>query len=254
MNITQEQIFKVKKQLQEQITEFEAKLTEHIAAQAKLTKIEKLAQSILEYDKLEYEIASRAHLFALFSQPPESMRSPFVKAQFFSYIEAAETIGTEMVDFLVNDFITQIKADVSTDEDDSTDLIQAEYKEHIIPGKIIAEKFDEIDDLIEEMNRYCKALEPAYDESSATQVMEYGIRKSITADTKMEPTISAIKEKEFMYLTPEARAKLLEEVTEHLSILDYKEAKNQTLAMDKAVEMIAKKEAKTPKKKAAKKK
>ncbi|MFH1426162.1 MAG: hypothetical protein ABIG66_01890 [Candidatus Kerfeldbacteria bacterium] len=242
MMITQEQIFEKKKQLQEEIEQFEAKLTELVAKQATIKKIEDLAQSILEYNDLERQISDRTQLFALLSEPPESLRRPMVKSALFDYFEAAETVSIEMVDFIVSDFLTQIREDVQAGEDTDLDSVEAEYKEYVLPGKIIAERFDEIDPLMDEMVRFCRLVDAGYDEKRANEVLEYAFGKSVLADTKMDPTIKALRELQFTFLTPEARARLLDQVEEHLAVLRYEEVKNQNIAMDKAVAMMEKKE------------
>lgn len=238
MNVTKEQIFETKKMLQQQIEQYEEQLKLLVAKQTEIKKVDVLAQSILQYEDLQNQISDRAHLFALFSTPPESLRRPMVKAQLFSYIEAAETVSVDLVNFLVDDFLQQIRLDIQAGEDDSIDLIQAEYKEYIIPGKIIAERFQEIDDLLSEMNRYCKMLNPQYDEMQARDVLVYAFEISITADTRMEPTVHALRELEFAFLTPEDRAALLDKVEEHLAVLRYEQARQQNISMEKALQMM----------------
>ncbi|PIW36890.1 MAG: hypothetical protein COW24_02945 [Candidatus Kerfeldbacteria bacterium CG15_BIG_FIL_POST_REV_8_21_14_020_45_12] len=238
MRVTKQDIFNVKTQLQQEIQQYEKQLQELIVKQGMITKVAELAQSILEYNELERNIGDRTYIFALLSSPPESLRNPLVKSNLFSYIEAAETVSVELVDFLLNDFIQQIKFDIQNGEDDDPGLVQAEYKEYIIPGKIIAERFDEIEPLLEEMNRFCKVLQPNYDANEAQTVLEYGIRKSISADTRMDPTLHLLKEVKLQYLTPEARARLVDEVEEHLAIIRFEVAKDQNIAMDKAITML----------------
>lgn len=249
MQLSQEQIFAVKKQLQDQMNEYQQKLEAVLEKQKKLKKIEDIAQSILDYNEIERQITDRAHLFSLFFSPPESLTSPYVKSQLFSYFEAAETIGPQMVDFLVDDFLMQLRNELQSsvaDNYDSADLIQAEFKEYIIPGKIIAEKFEQIDSLIEEMNQYCQKIDPHYDPmkppNSAFDVLRYAFEISITADTRMDPTVHAIKEIPFRYLTHEDRIALLGAVDEHLAVIRFEKTKEQNIAMDMAVHMLAQKE------------
>lgn len=242
MNITQEHIFQAKQELQQQIEKFEKELAELQAKQQTIQKVELLAESIIQYNAIQREISDRAYLFSLLSSPPENLRSPFVKSEFFAYLEAAETIGPDFVNFLIDDFLTQLRADLQADDDNSVEIIQAEYKEYILPGKIIAERFNEIDDLISEMNRFCRLVDQQYDESAACDVLTYAFQKSINADTRMEPTINALREMEFQCLTQEARAELLRQVDEHLAILRYDDTKNQNLAMEKAIKMMGERE------------
>lgn len=236
--ITPEEIFNTKQKLQKEVEEFETKLQQLVQEQAKMKKIEKLAESILEYDQLIREISDRTAVFSLLSAPPDSYRSPFTKSQLFEYIQSAETISVELVDFIVTAVLEQLRKDIQSGEDDSVDLIQAEYKEYIIPGKIIAERFDEIDDLLAEMNRFCTRLSPEYNPWDAREVLAYAFRKATDADTRMDPTITALKTGQFEYLSPEDRAALLDHVQEHLAVMRYDQARKQQIAMDKAVQMI----------------
>lgn len=236
--ITQEQIFEQKQKLQEEITEFETKLQEHREAQAKIKKIEKLAESILQYDAIVREIADRTSVFSLLSAPTDAFASPYTKSQLFDYIQSAETVSIDLVDFIVNIMLSQLRKEIQSGEDDTVELIQAEYKEYIIPGKIISERFDEIDDLLGEMNRFCAAVNNEYNPWDARKVLAYAFRKATDADTRMDPTISALKERQFEYLTPEDRAELLDHVHEHLAVIRYDDARHQQIAMDKAVKML----------------
>ena len=122
------------------------------------------------------------------------------------------------------------------------DLIEADYKEYIIPGKIIAERFDEIEGLLTEMIRFCKYLDHKYSEERASDVLKYAFRISIDADTRMPPTIKALKEFQFTYLRPTDRAELLDHVEEHLAILRFEQVRKQNIAMEKAVAILQKRE------------
>jgi hypothetical protein len=240
--ITEEAIFQQKQQLQEEITQFETQLQEHREEQAKIKKIEKLAESILKYDEIVREISDRTTVFSLLSSPTDAFSSPYTKSQLFDYIQSAETVSVELVDFLVNIMLEQLRKEIQSGEDDTVDLIQAEYKEYIIPGKIIAERFDEIDDLLGEMNRYCASVNSDYNPWDARQVLSYAFQKATDADTRMDPTITALKTGQFEYLTPEDRANLLSHVQEHLAVIRYDKARHQQIAMEKAVSMMESRE------------
>jgi len=183
------------------------------------------------------------------SKPPEALRSPYVKSEFFSYLVAAETVSTDLVNFLVDSMLQELRQEIQGWEDDAVDLIQAEYKEHIIPGKIIAERFDEIDGLLEEMNRFCTVIDKTYTGDQARRVLHYAFEISITADTKMDPTIKALREMQFEFLHEDDRAALLDKVEEHLGVIRFERAKDQTIAMEKAVAMRAEQELKSSDKK-----
>ncbi|MBI2411449.1 MAG: hypothetical protein HYV32_06175 [Candidatus Kerfeldbacteria bacterium] len=242
MNINEQQIFEVKQQLHDQIVQYEQQLIALTAKQEQITKLEELAKSVLEYQEIQRQLADRTHVYSLLSSPQQSLRSPFVKAELFSYFEAAETVNPALVDFLVNDFLTEIRADMENGEDDVAELIETEYKEYILPGKMMAEKFDELDALCDEMVRFCKQLEPQYNEQRAADVLKYGFIAAIDADTRMEPTIHALKEVAFRYLHDTDRAELLGHVEEHLGVLRFETARKQTLAMEQAVRMMERRE------------
>ncbi len=239
MRVTKENIFQMKQRLKQEIDQYEQQLTVLNQKLSTFEKIPELADAILDYNTLTGEIEARTHLFQLFTSPPESLRHPLVKAIFFSYIESAETVGVDVVDFLVNDFLQQIRLDIQNGEDDDVDLIQSEYKEYIIPGKIIAEQFNEIEDLLDEMNRFCKVIHPKYNTMQAREVLVYAVTRSIASDTRMEPTIHYVREVPSQYLTSEDRVTLLDTIEEHLAILRFEKTKQQNVAMDTAVEMLA---------------
>ena len=147
------------------------------------------------------------------------------------------------MDLLADDVLTQLRTDIQNEvEDTTTDLILAEYREYILPAKMMAERFDQIDMLLLEMNRYCKALDANYNDEQAHAVLKYALRVSIYADTRMEPTIRALREMQFQYITDEDRAELLDHVEEHMAILRFEAAKKQQLAMEQAVRMLEKRE------------
>lgn len=243
MNIPTEQIFEQKQMLQTQMHELEPQLHAVIQKQAEAKHVEVLAQLILEYNRLEREIEDRSRVFSLLSSPQQSLRSPFVKAHLFDAVVAAETVSAELVDFLVDDLLIQLRGDVQSGQDNAVDLIQAEYKEYIIPGKIMAGRFDMLNQLLEEMNRFCSVVDAAYQPSQAEHVLEYAFKKAIDADVRMPPIVNAIKEYGFQYLTEDARARLLSQVDERLAVLRFDEARKLGIAMAAAVHMRAEQEA-----------
>lgn len=244
MNISIEEIFEKKQMLQEQIHAYEEHLQEVVKKQTETRKIEVLAQLVLEYDQVEKEIEDRAKVFALLSAPPQSLRNPFVKANLFELFVAAETVSVALVDFLVTDVLIQLRGDIQNGEDNTSDLIQGEYKDYIIPGKLIAQRFEEIDGLLDEMNRFCKAIDSNYDEKEAQNVLEYAFRLSIDADTQLEPSVHALEKLQFRYLTPEARQLLINHLNEHLAIVRFENARKQSLAMEHAIQILHEQELK----------
>jgi hypothetical protein len=243
MNVTQEQVFQKKQQLQQEIETYEKQLQQLAAERGTLTDIRKLAQSILHYNEIERQIEDRAHVFSLLSLAPESLLSPFIKAELFSYFAAAETIGPDMVNFLVDDVLMEVRAAIDAGEDDSTDLIQAEFREYVLPGKIIAQRFDELEPLLEEMNRQCKLLDPKYSSESARAVLRYAFEAALNADIHLDPLITAVRELPMKYLNEADRALLLDAIEQRLSSIRYELAKKENVAMERAVKLIEHREA-----------
>jgi len=238
MNVTQEQIFEKKLQLQKDIELYEKQLQKMIAQQGQMTNITQLAESILAYNEIERQIEDRAHLFSLLSSPPESLLSPYVKSELFSYIVSAETVSTEMVNFLMNDVLTQLRLLIESGEDDSIDLIQAEFREYLLPGKIIGERFEELDSLCNEMNRYCTALDSSYNPAQAERVLRYAFEISLNSDIQLDSVIEALKNMSFTYLSEADRAFLLDAVEERLASIRFEATKKHNIAMERAVKLL----------------
>lgn len=238
MNVTQDQIFQKKQQLQTEIEQYEKQLQQMAITRDSVKDIQKLAKAILDYNEIERQIEDRAHVFSLLSSPPESLLSPFVKAELFSYFVAAETVGPDLVNFLVDDVLMEVRAAIDAGEDDAVDLVQAEFREYVLPGKIIGQRFDELEPLLEEMNRDCAALDPKYNPESARNVLRYAFEVSLNADIALDTVIQCLREMPFKYLNEADRAFLLDAVEERLAILRYEYAKKQNVALERAVKIV----------------
>lgn len=238
MMLTPEQLFALKQQIEVETEGLSRQLHEAEQAQMDVKSPEKIAKSILDVERIQREISDRGQIFAFLSSPESSITSPYLKAELFETIEAAETVSVQLVDVIAEHLLHYVRADIQAGEDDVVELIQAEFKEYIIPAKIIAEHFEQIDDLLEEMNRYCRAVQADYAPSSAQEVLVYAFEASFNADIRLEPTVKALREFEFTYLTPEDRAMLLDRVEERLAIIRYEKAKNENVAMEQALHMI----------------
>ncbi len=236
--LTEQQLFEFKTQLTRDTEGLEKQLHALEAQQREEKSPAKLAQAILDFESLQQGISDRGVLFTFFSEPEATITNPYQKSEWFEVVEAAETIGPAIVDIVADYFLQHIRGDIQAGEDDAVDLIQSEFKEYIIPAKIIAERFDQIDDLLDEMNRYCTAVDRAYDSAAAQKVLVYAFEISLNADIRLEPTIAAIQKMQFRHLTPEDRALLLDRVEERLATLRFEKAKHQELALAKALEMI----------------
>lgn len=240
--MTPEQLIKIKTQLQSEVEEWEKKLQEVIQKQKDEKKPEKLAALILEYDKIEREIEDRTHVFSVLSQPEEALASPYLKSEWYSYIEAAETVSPELVDAVMERFAVPIRQSITSGEDDAVDLIQAEYKEYLIPGQILSGHFERIDGLVMEMNAAIMKLDPGYDTKQSTLPVFYAFQKAIDSNVRIEPIAEAVKAATVKNLTVDQRNQLLDKLEERAAVLRFEITRKQNVAMDKAIEELAAKE------------
>lgn len=241
MNITPEHIFKIKKRLHEEIEEYEKKLQILIKKQAQLTSIEELGQSVLEYDELEHQIEDRTKIFSFFSAPETSVSNPYVKAELSATIEAAETIDLEIVNVLADEILVAVRKEVDVTDDDCA-VITNDFKEYVLPAKIIAGKFDELSSLLVEMISTCRQQVKNFNEKEVEKVFVYAWQRAIDADINLDPIIRALRMQKFQFLTNTDRAALLDRVEERLAVLRFEQAKKQQLALQKAVEISKRRE------------
>ncbi len=220
--------------LSQELNEFMVKLKELAARQQTEKNIEKIAASILQYNQLEKEISDRGYIISALNQPLERLTSDFFKTEIFSYFEAAETVGPELVDFLVEAFHQLSKTKILP-ELETIDLYQAHYKEYVFPGKILAQKFEQLDALAREMNEYIVRRDPQYDHKKSQGLLAYSFQKAINADIRLDPLIEALRQREYEYLKAEERNKLLEAIEERLGVLRFEAARQQELAMAQAI-------------------
>lgn len=233
--MTPDRLIEIKTKLQAEIEKWEKKLQTVIDQQKKEKDLERLAKQILEYEKIEHEIEDRSHVFSVLSQPEETLASPFIKAEWYSYIEAAETVSPEMVDAVMDRFTPAMRAAIESGEDDTPDLIQAEFKEYIIPGQILGGHFDRIDGLVMEMNAQIKQRFPEYDPKQAGDLVFHAFQKAINSHVRIEPIAEAAKAGSVKALTVDQRNGLLDELEERAAILRFETARKTNVAMEKAI-------------------
>lgn len=237
--MTPEQLIEIKTKLQNEVEGWEKKLQTVIDQQKTEKDLEKLAKQILEYDKIEKEIEDRSHVFSLLSEPEDSLASPYVKAEWYSFIEAAETVSPELVDAVMDRFTPAIRATIEAGEDDAPGLIQAEFKEYIIPGQILAGHVDRIDGLVTEMNAQIKQRFPDYDPAQAGGLVEYAFQKAIDSHVRIEPIAEVVKAGTVKALSVDQRNELLDKLEERAAVLRFETARKQQVAMEKAIERRA---------------
>lgn len=240
--MTPEQLIKIKTQVQSEVQEWEKKLQEVIQKQKEEKHPEKLVQLILQYDQIEREIEDRTHVFSVLSEPEEVLNSPYLKSEWYSYIEAAETISPELVDSVMTRFASAIRQSITSGEDDTVDLIQAEYKEYLIPGQILAGHFERIDGLVMEMNAAIMKLNPAYDVKESSVAVYYAFQKAIDSNVRIEPIAEAVKSGSVKSVTVDQRNQLLNQLEERAAVLRFEITRKQNVAMDKAVQMLEERE------------
>lgn len=240
--MTPEQLIVIKTKLHNEVEEWEKKLQQVIQKQKDEKHPDKLAELILQYDQIEREIEDRSHVFSMLSQPEEALSSPFLKAEWYSYIEAAETASPELVDAVMDRFSSAIRQSIASGEDDTVDLVQAEYKEYLIPGQILAGHFERIDGLVMEMNAACVKVDPQYDMKQSFQAVYYAFQKAIDSNVRIEPIAEAIKAATVKSVTVDQRNQLLDRLEERAAVLRFETTRKQNVAMDEAVQRLAEQE------------
>lgn len=238
--MTPERLVALKNQLQQEISDWEKKLQTIILKQKSERKLEKLAALILEYDQIEREIEDRSHVFSVLSEPEETLTSPFIKSQWYSYIEAAETVTPEVVESVMDRFSPAIRAAIEAGEDDTPDLIQSEFKEYILPGQILAGHPERLDGLVMEMNAMIRKINPNFNSSSAHELVFYAFQKAINLNVRIEPIAEVVKAGTIKSLTVDERNALLDQVEERAAVLRFEASRKQNVAMEKALELLAK--------------
>ncbi|MBU0671107.1 MAG: hypothetical protein ABH835_01390 [Patescibacteria group bacterium] len=229
-----------KQKLEKEVEEYHRELNELIEEQATIKNVEDLAQSVIRYTEIENEISDRGLLLSLLSQDVEHFKSPYFKAQFGSYLDAAETCSPEIVNFITNVFHDAISTDFAGYK--YADEFHTEYRQHIFPGKILAGRFQDLDPLVREMIDYIKSVDPKYDENLATHELYEAFKVALGMNINLEKLKKALEEGKIAFLTEEARKDLLAMVEEREKIRLYTAAKDQNVAMERAVKMLEQRE------------
>ncbi len=225
-----------REKLNKEVEEYNSKLQELVVKQEKIKNPEKLAVSILEYENLENEISDRGQVVSILDGM-DRFTSDYFKAEIISYFEAAETVEEGLVDFLADSFHQQVTAK-ELEDFDHEDIWLAHYKEYVLPGKILAHKFEQLDDLVGQMNERIIKQWPEYDKERSKGVLKYAFEKVIDGNIKLDPLIDDLKEREYKNLSEEDKNELLESLTAALGVKRFEEARQQEVAMDKAINML----------------
>ncbi len=222
--------------LTQEIEENNQKLQELVKKQEKINNPEKLAVSILEYENLENEISDRGYVLTILDGL-DRFTSDYFKSQIFSYFEAAETVGEDLVNFLTEVFDQEVTTK-ELEDFDHEDMWLAHYKEYVLPGKILAHKFEQLDDLVGKMNEIIIKQWSDYDKEKSKTVLKYSFEKVIDGNIKLDPLIDDLKEREYKNLSEEEKDELLESLTAALGVKRFEEARRQEVAMEKAINML----------------
>ena len=217
--------------LQEDVKKFQAELQEVIKAQDAALKKQDQAPYVelyLKYNDISREIKDRNILIDLLGATEDRLESDLYKASFWQYLVAAETVSLDLVDELTNRMYEAAKKDF--DEAESYDQFHAPYKHIVIPGKIIGNKFDEIDPLIDEMNNFIMAKIPEYDRSKSLEVLPVAFGMAIDSDTANIPVKEALEQRNFQWLMPEEKERLLAEVIEQEAFVTDAREKDKIIA------------------------
>ena len=225
--------------LSKEVEEYNTKLQELVVKQEKINNPEKLAVSILEYEDIENNISDRGYVLSALDGL-DRFTSDYFKAELMSYFEAAETVEDDLVDFLVTTFDQEVTTKEPEDFDHE-DMWLAHYKEYVLPGKILAHKFEQLDDLAGKMNELIIKQWPEYDKERSKGVLKYSFEKVIDGNIKLDPLIDNLKVVDYQNLNKEEKNELLESLTAALGVKRFEEARRQEVAMDKAINMLKEK-------------
>jgi len=189
----------------------------------------------LKYNEIERAINDRQHVLRLLSEK-DNFESEFYRGDFWSYLIAAETIGNELVDALTNEMRDAVKNGFHQYE--TFEQFHSPYKNFILPGKIIAGKFDELDTTVEELNHYIQQIIPKYDRSKSLEVLPYAFKLAIDADVEVGAIKSDLEKADYSWLMKEEVESLLEHADERLAQLQDIHIKNEQVAADRARDAI----------------
>lgn len=224
------------------VSDWVSKLTQDLSAfQAQLQTIiqqqtaalnakdeETFVRLYLEYNEIEREITDRQHVMNVLEAGEERFTKDLYKSEFWSYLIAAETVSQDLVNVITEKM--RAAAPGGFAEAESYDEFQAAYKNYILPGKVIAGRFDELDTVVDEMNAHIQAKIPTYDRSLSLPVLPYAISLAIDSDTENEPVKEALETRAFRWLQPEETKRLLKEMEEQMGYVAEEQAKNEKVA------------------------
>ena len=216
--------------LTEQMATWREKLTDIIAKQdtAKAEKDEaSFVKLYLEYASIEREITDRQHVLELIHDPA-NFESDFYQADFFSYLVAAETIGLDLVDDITTEMRIAVVREFS--EYETFDEFHAPYKNFILPGKILAGHFDDLDAVIDDMNHYIMQIVLEYDRSKSLEVLPYAFGLAIDADVNVELFLKGLHEGDWVWLRPEDREATIKAAFDEIAERESKKIKDENVA------------------------
>lgn len=194
----------------------------------------------LQYNEISREINDRQHLLEVLGAGEERFANDLYKAEFWSYLVAAETVDLNLVNELTEKMHATAPAGFA--EAESYDEIQAAYKNYILPGKIIGGRFDELDGLVDEMNTHIQRRIPTFDRSLSLPVLPYAFSLTIDSDTENEAVKQALETREFAWIQPEERNRLLKEMAEQIAYVQDELVRNEQIARNRYRDFLQQKE------------
>lgn len=240
--ITPEVAFDIKQRMQQEIERAEGELRACVQKQTEITKVEVLAQSVLEYEDIQRKLENYAHVFSFFAAPVQSVLSPLVKAEVLEYVHAAVQVDPDIAKKAAEMIAEELRLLIQSNDDDTLDMVEAEYRNYIVPAYLLAGLYNETNDQLMQMIRFCTQYSTDYGNTQAADVLRFGLEIVIDASEELTPLIAAIKTSFPKFLTEADQALLLDACEERLAEVRFEMSKKENLAHEKAVEMLERRE------------
>ncbi|MCW1929812.1 MAG: hypothetical protein KIH62_000680 [Candidatus Kerfeldbacteria bacterium] len=240
--INSELNFSIKQRMQEQIVAAEAELQAIVHEQAQTNSVEKLSLLVLTYESIEERLENYSHVFSFFAAPVQSVLSPLVKSEALEYVRAATAVDADLGKQVAQTIAEELRVLIESQDDDALDMVEAEYRNYIVPAYLIAGLYTEANDQLMQMMRFCAQYEKEYGTVQAADVLRFGLEIAIDVSYELTALIAAIRTSFPQFLMEADQAFLLDACEERLAEIRFETSKRENLAHEKAVEMLERRE------------
>lgn len=231
--------------LEKIVTIEEQVLQEIIHKQYDAQDMETLAHLHMEYQEIEQRMDAASELYIFFSKSKESWLHPLVKSELFSILHAATLVQPKLCNVIASALRDAIMTNVRKRFYDSVDLVEAEYKEYLLPAVIFSEVFGDIDHDVTMMIDACVALDPQYDRNRGIHIVRDACAHVIETVERTDAIATALQKNVITMLNADDRAMLLTQIVKRQATQRFVKAKAQEDTMKKIIEMRERQEQET---------